>query len=62
ENNSITIEYSFIAYIDTTTSIDILNIYYDVGTSRAWNGTISERVEFKVYGKLPDSYSSSRNC
>ena len=43
-------------------SFDYLNIYYDVGTSRAWNGTISERVEFKVYGKTPDSYSSSRNC
>jgi len=63
ENDSITIEYSFIAYIDIMDrSFDYLNIYYDVGTSRAWNGTISERVEFKVYGKTPDSYSSSRNC
>ena len=61
ENDSITIEYSFDAYVDTK-YIDILNIYYDVGTSRAWNGTISERVEFKVYGKTPDYYSSSRNC
>ena len=60
ENDSITIEYSFDAYIDITSSFDILNIYYDVGTSRAWNGTISERVDFKVYGKRPDSYSSYR--
>ena len=28
--------------------------------SRAWNGTVSERVEFKVYGKPPDYYSSYR--
>ena len=62
ENNSITIEFSFIAYIDIMDSVDFLDIYYDVGTSRAWNGTISERVEFKVYGKTPDSYSTSRNC
>lgn len=61
ENDSITIEYSFGAYVDTM-YMDILKIYYDVGTSRAWNGTISERVEFKVYGKTPDSYSPSRNC
>lgn len=60
ENDSITIEYSFDAHIGITSSFDILNIYYDVGTSRAWNGTISERVEFKVYGKRPDSYSSYR--
>ncbi|MBY8981238.1 MAG: hypothetical protein KGD72_12675, partial [Candidatus Lokiarchaeota archaeon] len=49
------------AYIETM-YMDILKIFYDVGTSRAWNGTISERVEFKVYGKTPDSYSPSRNC
>ena len=60
KNDSITIEYSFSAHIDTS-YMDILRIFYDVGTSRAWNGTISERVEFKVYGKTPDSYSSN-NC
>ena len=60
ENDSITIEYSFDAHIDITSSFDILNIFYDVGTSRAWNGTITERVEFRVYGKRPDSYSSYR--
>ncbi len=58
ENDSITIHYSFNAYIDNMHNYQILNIFYDVGTSRAWNGTISERVEFKVYGKRPDSYSS----
>jgi hypothetical protein len=60
ENDSIMIQYSFNAYIDNMQNYQILNILYDVGTSRAWNGSISERVEFKVYGKLPDSYSSYR--
>jgi len=60
ENDSITIEYSFDAHIDIMSSFDILHIFYDVGTSRAWNGTITERVEFRVYGKRPDSYSSYR--
>jgi len=59
ENSSVKIEYSFDAYIDHPNSEDELAIYYDVGTSRAWNGSITERVEFKTYGKLPDSYSKS---
>ena len=60
ENDTITIEYSFDAYLDIYESYDGLEIFYDVGTSRAWNGTTSERVEFKVYGKRPDSYSVYR--
>lgn len=59
-NDSITVEYSFTAYIDTVHySNAILHISYDVGTSRAWNGTITEQVEFRVHGVLPNSYS---NC
>ena len=57
ENSSLTLEYRFDAYIIPDVNDDELNIFYDVGTSRAWNGSISERVEFKTYGKLPDSYS-----
>ena len=58
-NDSITIEYSFNAYINTLSySNDVLHINYDVGTSRAWNGTITEQVEFRVYGETPDSYST----
>jgi len=60
ENDSITIEFSFDAYIDIFEDYDGLDIFYDVGTSRAWNGTITERVEFKVYGNRPDSYSEYR--
>ena len=60
ENASIIIEYSFSAHIDITSNMDVLNILYDVGTSRAWNGTIIEQVEFRVYGERPDSYSAYR--
>jgi len=64
ENSSIELEYSFEAYTVDPNSVDVLEIYYDVGTSRAWNGSITERVEFKVHGKLPDSYSEYEqgNC
>ena len=58
ENSSTKIEYSFDAYIIQPDSDGYLDIYYDVGTSRAWNGSITERVEFKVHKKLPDSYST----
>jgi len=56
ENDYLVIEYSFDAYIDGLSSVDGIQIYYDVGTSRAWNGTITERVKFNVFGKLPNSY------
>jgi hypothetical protein len=59
ENSSITLEYSFDAYIVPDINDDQLDIFYDVGTSRAWNGSISESVEFKIYGKLPDAYSKN---
>lgn len=57
ENSSVILEYSFDAYFTHTDSDGNLYVYYDVGTSRAWNGSITERVEFKTYGMLPDSYS-----
>ena len=57
ENSSVEIEYKFDTYITQMDSGGQLYIFYDVGTSRAWNGTINERVEFKTYGKLPNSYS-----
>ena len=57
ENNSITIEYMFNAYVNAPNSDAVFQIFYDVGTSRAWNGSITEQVEFKVYGKQPDHYS-----
>jgi hypothetical protein len=59
ENISDTIEYTFDVYINQSDSDGKLFIYYDVGTSRGWNGIITECVEFKVNGKLPDSYSKN---
>ena len=60
ENESIKLEYIFDAYIEIENYLNSdLVIYYDVGTSRAWNGTITERVEFNVYGDQPHSYSNS---
>ncbi len=59
ENDSIEFEYIFDAYININDyKNSILEIFYDVGTARAWNGTITERVEFNVYGKRPNSYSN----
>ena len=59
ENISDTIEYTFDVYINQSDSDGKLFIYYDVGTSRGWNGIITECFEFKVNGKLPDSYSKN---
>ena len=60
ENDSIELEYIFDAYLNIKDYQDsVLRIFYDVGTSRAWNGTITERVEFNVYKKQPDSYLNS---
>lgn len=57
ENESIIVEVIFDTIISKPFSNDVFTIFYDVGTSRAWNGTITERVEFIVDGMLPDSYS-----
>ena len=50
-NDSLDIEYVFDSYIANPNYRQAIDIYYDVGTSRAWNGPISERVEFRVKGK-----------
>lgn len=60
ENSSIELEYNFDAYTGDPNSVDTFEIFYDVGTSRIWNGSITERVEFKVHGKLPNYYSNYR--
>jgi hypothetical protein len=58
-NSSIKIEFEFKAVLSNKfyDSNDILRIFYDVGTSRTWNGTITEQVEFRVKGKLPEDFS-----
>ncbi|MGB5909633.1 MAG: hypothetical protein WBH31_00430 [Promethearchaeia archaeon] len=39
-----------------------LEIIYDVGTARVWNGNVTEKVEFKVYGRLPDYCYHEEDC
>lgn len=53
-----TIRYSFDSsfYAHSKTG---LWLSYDVGTSRAWNGFTTENVEFRVFGRQPDSYSNN---
>ncbi|UCC20368.1 MAG: hypothetical protein JSV62_03510 [Promethearchaeota archaeon] len=58
ENSSVQIEYSFNAYMIPSIDDDQIRISYNVGTSRAWNGSITERVELNTHGKLPNSFSS----
>jgi len=59
-NVSLDIEYTFDSYIANPNYRQAIDIYYDVGTSRAWNGPITERVEFRVVGKQPYYYSDYR--
>ena len=43
---------------------DRFSIRYIVATARAWNNNITEKVEFKVLGKLPTSYTeyTEKSC
>jgi len=53
-NDSLDIGYIFNTYIANPNYRQSIHIYYDVGTSRAWNGPITERVEFRVVGNNPN--------
>jgi hypothetical protein len=59
ENDSQTLKYKFNGLMPTPINPRRRNqqfsILYDLETSEAWSGNISERVEFRVYGKLPNS-------
>lgn len=63
ENNSYTIKYKFNGLMPNPLNPfrrnNKFSILYDLVTSKAWSGNISERVEFRVYGKLPDSVIES---
>ncbi|MFW9875080.1 MAG: hypothetical protein ACFFG0_18400 [Candidatus Thorarchaeota archaeon] len=58
ENASQTIKYKFNGLMPNPLNPyrrnDQLSILYDLETSKAWSGNISERVEFRVHGKLPN--------
>ena len=37
-------------------------IIYDVGTSRVWNGNITEDVSINIHGNLPDTIYNEEKC
>jgi len=58
ENSSQTIRYEFNGLMPNPLyADDKFSIFYDLETSKAWSGNITERVEFNVKGKIPNSYS-----
>ena len=58
ENGSQTIRYKFNGLMSNSLyENDDVSIFYDLDTSKAWSGNITERVQFRVHGKLPDRYS-----
>ena len=58
ENSSQTIKYKFNGLMPNPLyNNDEFSIFYDLETSKAWSGNITESVEFKVHGKLPNRYS-----
>jgi hypothetical protein len=55
-NSSLILHYSFdykLSWIQDGVKIYSAEVWYDVGTARAWSGNITELVEFTVYGKQP---------
>ncbi|MFX1495977.1 MAG: hypothetical protein ACFFBH_00475 [Promethearchaeota archaeon] len=59
ENSTNTIKYQFSGIIERRSNDFSIN--YDLGTARAWEGDLNEFVEFKVIGKIPDSYREYTN-
>jgi len=65
-NDSLNLQFNFDsltrginAYYDSVGKYDII---YDVGTSRIWNGNITEKVEFRVHGRQPDYRYYANQC
>lgn len=57
KNKTVNLEYAFkTSFTSTLRDVGYLDFHYDIGTSKIWNGTISERIEFKVHGRQPDSF------
>jgi hypothetical protein len=57
-NASVILDYNFKTQIKSELSdVGSVSFLYDVGTAKAWNGTITETIEFKVHGLQPDSYT-----
>ncbi|MFX1278507.1 MAG: hypothetical protein ACFFA3_03770 [Promethearchaeota archaeon] len=55
ENKTTILKYNFKTIF--VYDVGILSFHYDIGTARIWNGTISEIIEFRVFGQQPDTYN-----
>lgn len=63
KNTSIKLQYDFITPKPTHDELEgYYDIIYDVGTARLWNGNITESVEIRVNGHLPDSIYNEQSC
>ncbi|GAG87338.1 unnamed protein product, partial [marine sediment metagenome] len=62
ENKTTIIRYRFNGSMQNPLyTADEFSITYDLGTAKAWQGNITEKVEFVVNGKIPNSYRESSN-
>jgi len=62
ENITINIRYRFNCSMQNPLyESDEFSITYDLGTAKAWQGNITEKVEFIVSGKIPNSYLELSN-
>ena len=64
ENHSLRISYAFSTPSNIYPPISWGHYYliYDVGTSRLWNGNITEEVNINVHGNLPDTIYYEEKC
>ena len=62
ENSTTNIRYRFNgSMLNPLYTADEFSITYDLGTAKAWQGNITEKVEFVVNGKIPNSYREFSN-
>jgi hypothetical protein len=63
ENHTLLISYEFSTFgHDYFTKLTNYVLVYDVGTSRIWNGNITEEVNINIHGKLPDTIFYREKC
>ena len=51
------VQFSWTANIRRDPRSSFVHFYYDVGTSRGWEGNISEKVSFNITGRQPQFYT-----
>lgn len=65
-NDSLNVQFNLNSYSyrinDYFDYVGKYDIVYDVGTSRIWNGNITEKVEFRIQGRQPDYCYYANQC